>query len=45
MRRRNQVSAGEAVSVTIFKSAANQFSVSISESTGTVSADQSRRQL
>ena len=44
-RRWNQVSVGEAVSVMIFESAANQFSVSISESTGTVCVDQYRRQL
>jgi len=44
-RRRNQVLACEAVSVTIFESVANQFLVTISESTGTVCAYQSRRQL
>jgi hypothetical protein len=42
---RNQASTGEVVAVTIFKSAATQFSVSISESTGTVCPDQSRHQL
>jgi len=41
----NQASAGEADSVTIFKSAAIQFLGSIFESTGIVCADQSRHQM
>jgi len=45
VRRRNQASAREVVLVMIFESAATQFSMSISESTGTVCADQSRRQF
>ena len=44
-RRRNQASAGEALLVTIFESAATQFSVSISKSTRTLCADQSRGKL
>jgi len=43
--RENQASAGEAVLVMIFESAMTQFSMSISESTRTVCADHSRRQL
>jgi hypothetical protein len=39
------VSAREALSVTIFELAANHFSVSISKSTRTVCADQSKLQL
>jgi hypothetical protein len=45
LRRLNQASAGEVVSVTIFELAATQFSVTISESSGTVCADESRLQI
>jgi hypothetical protein len=44
-RKWNQASAGEAVSSTISKSAATQFWVTITESTGTVRTDKTRHQL
>jgi hypothetical protein len=45
VRRRNQASIGEVVSVTIFELAATRFSVAIFESSMIVCADESRRQL
>jgi hypothetical protein len=42
---RNRTSAGEAVSAMISKSAATQFLVTITESTGLVRTDKSRHQL
>jgi len=45
MRIGNQASAREAVSLTISKSAATQFSVTITESTGIVGIDKSRQEL
>jgi hypothetical protein len=44
-RIRNKASAGEAVSSTIYKTAATPFSVTITESTGIVRTDKSRHQL
>jgi hypothetical protein len=44
-RIRNQASVGEAVSSTISKLAATQFSVTITESTGIVRTDKTRHQL
>ena len=45
MRKQNQVSVREAVSVMIFELVETQFSVMISESTGTVCTDEPRLQL
>ena len=45
MRGRIQASIGEAVSLMVSESAATQFSLTILESTGTLCADESMRQL
>jgi hypothetical protein len=45
VRGRIQPSAGEAVSLTVYESAATQFSLAISDSTGTLCADESLHQL
>jgi len=45
LRKRNQESTGEVVSVSILEVAATWFSMTISESNVTVCAEESRRQL